>query len=76
MMEVSLQDMARMLAPAGLARVLAQQALEVDIQLVNELDDVVIEDETDGVVIVTDDAQQLDRSARLPRVQVMHVVAG
>jgi hypothetical protein len=64
-----------MLAPAGLARVLAQQALEVEIQLVTDLDEV-LEDETDGVVIVTDDAQQLDRSARLPRVQVMHVVAG
>ena len=75
-MEVSLDDMTRMLAPVGLARMLAQQALEVDIQLVHDDLDDWFEDQADGVVVVTDDAYQLDRSAKLPRVQVMHVVAG
>jgi hypothetical protein len=73
-MEASIADMARKLAPSDLGRVLAEAALEVEIEVFDALDGPWLAD--DGVVIITDDAHQLDRSARLPRVQVMYVVGG
>jgi hypothetical protein len=62
-MEAAIQDMARLLEPLDL-----DPALEVDITVIDGLDDpwfIDDLDEPDGVVVVTEDAQMLDRSLRM-----------
>lgn len=77
-MEASLQDMTRSLAQSGMEpwqHAFTHAALEVEIEVVHDEPDDPWFDNDSGIVIVTDDAYQLERSEKLSRVQLLHVIA-